>query len=358
MRKYDEVENKLVKVSEYQYNTNGYRVMKKNRIEESTEYTYDLEGKVLEETTGIETINYAYLGSKHLARITDDDTLYYGIDHLGSTVLLTDNTGEEVWSGAVTPFADQENTKGLDESVKYTGKDLDEDSGLYYFNARWYDPETGRFITEDPARDGVSWYVYCGNNPLGFVDPTGLESYPIDLILLPIKTLFNSGRHFTETPDREANFGKKSGASVHFDSRITEGNLNIGAEGSLAEGDMFLVGEDNRGEERAQFGTSLSGKAFAVNGEVQAGIENYSMGATAEANLSKAQINFNFKIKGHNFHVQTEGFVGFGIGFSIGKISGGKFGLGLGLGFEVGYDGSDQAINNSEKEPVIPFDSK
>jgi hypothetical protein len=45
----------------------------------------------------------------------------------------------------------------------------------YHFNARWYDAETARFISEDPARDGVSWFAYVGNNPLKYVDPTGLR---------------------------------------------------------------------------------------------------------------------------------------------------------------------------------------
>ena len=58
----------------------------------------------------------------------------------------------------------------------YTGKFFDESSGLYYFNARWYDCELGRFTTQDPARDGVNWWAYCQNNPLKFVDPTGMYS--------------------------------------------------------------------------------------------------------------------------------------------------------------------------------------
>ena len=57
----------------------------------------------------------------------------------------------------------------------YTGKFFDESSGLYYFNARWYDCELGRFTTQDPARDGVSWWIYCGGNPIAFVDFSGLE---------------------------------------------------------------------------------------------------------------------------------------------------------------------------------------
>ena len=47
--------------------------------------------------------------------------------------------------------------------------------GDYYYNARWYDAETGRFISEDPARDGQNWYTYVTNNPLKFVDPTGMR---------------------------------------------------------------------------------------------------------------------------------------------------------------------------------------
>ena len=45
--------------------------------------------------------------------------------------------------------------------------------GLIYMRARWMDPLTGRFISEDPAGDGTNWYVYCGDNPVNAVDPTG-----------------------------------------------------------------------------------------------------------------------------------------------------------------------------------------
>jgi RHS repeat-associated protein len=58
---------------------------------------------------------------------------------------------------------------------EYTGKKRDSSTGLYYFGARYYDPEIGRFITEDPAKHGTNWYVYCENNPLKYVDPNGLS---------------------------------------------------------------------------------------------------------------------------------------------------------------------------------------
>jgi hypothetical protein len=43
-----------------------------------------------------------------------------------------------------------------------------------YSNARWYDADTARFVSEDPARDGVNWFAYVYNNPIGYIDPSGL----------------------------------------------------------------------------------------------------------------------------------------------------------------------------------------
>jgi len=46
----------------------------------------------------------------------------------------------------------------------------------YYIRARYYSPANGRWTSEDPARDGTNWYVYCDNNPVTFVDPSGMRS--------------------------------------------------------------------------------------------------------------------------------------------------------------------------------------
>jgi RHS repeat-associated protein len=109
---------------------------------------------------------------------SERQTYYYVNDHLGSTLMVTDKEGQVVWRGEVSPFGEQLGSVGILEfSAKFTGKDLDEETGLYYFNARWYDAELGRFISQDPIKDGVNWYVYCGNNPLLFVDPLGLDAY-------------------------------------------------------------------------------------------------------------------------------------------------------------------------------------
>jgi len=56
---------------------------------------------------------------------------------------------------------------------RFTGKPEDGATEFYYFGARYYDPEVGRFISRDPAKDGLNWYVYCLNSPLRYIDPDG-----------------------------------------------------------------------------------------------------------------------------------------------------------------------------------------
>jgi RHS repeat-associated protein len=106
-----------------------------------------------------------------------DARFYYHTDHLGSVTAITDEAGNTAWSDEFTPFgsaADSENKP--DGGFRFASYEYDEDVQLNYALARWQDPETGRFTSLDPARDGVNWYVYCASNPMSFVDPTGLDA--------------------------------------------------------------------------------------------------------------------------------------------------------------------------------------
>src|SRR5690554_2783803 len=102
-------------------------------------------------------------------------------DHLGSVRAVTDEAGTVVWSADYLAFGTMfgEAGDGAFEQWKgFTGKEFDPETGLYYFNARWYDSELGRFISEDPVRDpnNPNLYTYARNNPLRFFNPTGLIS--------------------------------------------------------------------------------------------------------------------------------------------------------------------------------------
>ncbi len=76
--------------------------------------------------------------------------------------------------GPVTNYIDNITVAACYGDYDYTGKKIDGDTGLVYFGGRWYDPEVGRFMTVDPAKDGLNWYEYCNNNPINFIDPFGL----------------------------------------------------------------------------------------------------------------------------------------------------------------------------------------
>jgi RHS repeat-associated protein len=66
----------------------------------------------------------------------------------------------------------------------WQGREYDYETKLYYFRARWYNPETGRWLSKDPIgiSGGLNLYAFCGNNPVNFVDPLGLCQDDIDLL--------------------------------------------------------------------------------------------------------------------------------------------------------------------------------
>ncbi len=98
-------------------------------------------------------------------------------DHLRSVTETVDRLGAELSTTEFGPFggilAETGNKNG--NRQRYTGRELDEESGLYYYRARYYDTEVGKFITEDPIgfEAGINFYAYVNNSPIGNNDPTG-----------------------------------------------------------------------------------------------------------------------------------------------------------------------------------------
>lgn len=96
----------------------------------------------------------------------------------GDVTALTDSYGEITKNYNYDPFGVQRTS--VDETdlnpYRYCGEYYDVESGYTYLQARYYDPELGRFVSEDPALDGSNWYVYCGNDPVNMIDPTGMWS--------------------------------------------------------------------------------------------------------------------------------------------------------------------------------------
>lgn len=106
---------------------------------------------------------------------------FYHPDHLGTSTALTDFNGNAYQFFLNLPFgetlAEQSGTQYYQTPYKFNGKELDEETGLYYYGARYYDPRTSIWLSVDPLTEkgpNISPYIYCFNNPIMFKDPSGL----------------------------------------------------------------------------------------------------------------------------------------------------------------------------------------
>ena len=109
-------------------------------------------------------------------------TYFYHRNHINSSSVITDANGNVTARMVYLPFGElsQANSSGGDVvTSKFTGQEYDEELGLYYFGARYYDPAIGRFISADSivpsASDAQTFnrYTYARDNPIVYVDPTG-----------------------------------------------------------------------------------------------------------------------------------------------------------------------------------------
>jgi RHS repeat-associated protein len=99
-------------------------------------------------------------------------------DALGSVVRVVDRNGAVVTSYTYDSFGRTENITGsVVTPFAFQGRELDSETGLYYYRARYYDPQVGRFMSEDPISfaGGVNLYTFAFNNPVNLLDPLGLK---------------------------------------------------------------------------------------------------------------------------------------------------------------------------------------
>ena len=169
----------------FAYDGYGKRIKKGNTV-----FTYDSEGNLIKQSDGTNTLEFIYDGNG-LCGVKYDGTEYlYRKNAQGDITHILDNAGMVVakyiydaWGNhAIVDASGNNVTSGIGvlNPFRYRGYFYDEETDLYYLQTRYYDPETGRFISQDDVSyldpdsiNGLNLYAYCGNNPVNYLDPNG-----------------------------------------------------------------------------------------------------------------------------------------------------------------------------------------
>jgi RHS repeat-associated protein len=166
-------------------------------------FKYDPLGHRIQKTSSSGTVNFLYDGinvleevdnsSNVLARYTRTQNLdeplsqfrsgttsYYEQDGLGSPTSLSNSTGALANTYTYDNYGKLTASTGtLVNSLRYTGREIDSETGLSFNRARYFDPGAGRFLSEDPIGiigSGSNFYAYVGNDPINQIDPLGLTN--------------------------------------------------------------------------------------------------------------------------------------------------------------------------------------
>lgn len=171
---------KTEKVTTFVYDSTGSRV--KKVTENSTSIYLGKDYDITQSSTGSLTSKYIFLGSRRIATKDSGGTLLFiHDDHISSSNVVTDSAGNQAALYEYDPYGTTVTHTGTaDLKHRYTGQEADDSTALYYYNARYYDPQIGRFVSADPTvqhptdPQDLNRYAYARNNPVMFNDPTGL----------------------------------------------------------------------------------------------------------------------------------------------------------------------------------------
>ena len=165
----------------------------------------------------------------------EGETYFYILDPLGNVAGLTDARANVVVRYEYDGFGIIRKVSGnLENSLTFSGREWDQKIGLYYFRSRYYDPDSGRFLSRDPVVSdlfdplSLNPYVYARNNPLSFRDPEGAQNllvrvydylFPSERGVNRIATEYGWGRGYRYDPNEP-----NSGVTNMVDQRVTIGS--------------------------------------------------------------------------------------------------------------------------------------
>jgi RHS repeat-associated protein len=166
----------------FRYDPFGRRIYKSSSSGTSV-FAYDADNPI-EETNASGSAVTRYIQTddldEPLAMLRTSTTSYYEADGLGSITSMSSGAGSLAQTYTYDSFGHQTSSSGsLTNPFQYTAREWDSEINLYFYRARFYDPQTGRFLSEDPLAGGEdakpNFYAYASNDPVDRFDPTGLS---------------------------------------------------------------------------------------------------------------------------------------------------------------------------------------
>jgi len=171
----------------------------------TTTFKYDPFGRRIQKSGPLGTTNYLYNGPNLLEEIDNSGnilarytqgafvdellselrsgtTSYYEEDGLGSVTSLSSSAGALANTYTFDSFGKLTASAGtIVNPFQYTGREFDQETGMYFYRARYYDQSIGRFSSEDPIgiNGGPNFYDYVSNDPVDLIDPPGLSPRPV-----------------------------------------------------------------------------------------------------------------------------------------------------------------------------------
>ncbi|MUT68791.1 RHS repeat domain-containing protein [Paenibacillus sp. NEAU-GSW1] len=226
--------------SSYRYNAESYRTYKKVG-ESETNYLYEADKVVLETNSSGKETAFNLYGNNLISRTMGSDNYYYLYNGHADVTALVDGTGIVKAAYEYDAFGNVTLESGADinNPIRYAGYQYDEESKLFYLNARYYDPKLARFITEDTYKGesedplSLNLYTYVYNNPLIYLDPPGNTSERIDGKLNRLE-------------------GDATEAAIHYATLINKGYGAIKALGIVECASIIGVKRDKEGKKYAK----------------------------------------------------------------------------------------------------------
>jgi RHS repeat-associated protein len=266
----------------YQYDYTGQRVnYQSNGIEK--QYLYDGLTLIAETNTiGNTLARYVYGDRYQLAETRNNLNSYFHVDSLGTNVAVTNPDGSIAARYEYDAYGNLLTQAGSSETpFGFTGYQKDDETGLYYANARYYDSNTGRFLKEDPVEGNTQIppslhkYLYAFANPIVFVDPTGRESVEEFFHLKSFREMLDF-----DIPDDTDNSGRKS-ELITIKTAMEQQRIR-------SEGGILAVQKTNR--EVADRFTADAIKKRALDREMTVVAESASNAILLELNISPREV--------------------------------------------------------------------